>query len=65
MKKKQYTIPIIKQNKKNPDGYLKICRGFLFVCCIAAIPRRIGVDAGPYKEKSNFFMTSGLLRLLF
>ena len=40
----------------NPDRFLMVCRGYLFVYCGAIMPFWTVGDAGPYKEKSNFLM---------
>ena len=42
----------------NPDRSLKVCRGLLFVYCIAIMPLRTVGDAGLYKENLNFLMRS-------
>ena len=48
----------------NPDRFLMVCRGYLFVFCVAFIPLRTVEDAGPYKEKSNILMRTSLSREL-
>ena len=44
---------------------MKVCRGYLFVFCVAFIPLRTVEDAGPYKEKSTFLMRTSLYAEVF
>ena len=50
-----YKFQFVELNKPTPTDYLS---GLLFLLCGANISQRTVEDAGPYKEKSNFFMRS-------
>ena len=53
---------MIEQNKTNPDRFLNICRGYLFVLYVTIIPFRNVEDACPYKIGANLLIKTTPLR---